>query len=66
MAQHGHPRLRMRHAQVSVTPEMRDAWLRAMASAFDDAEAEGHQLDPSAREFALKRLAEVAAFLRNA
>lgn len=66
MAQHGHPRLRMRHASVPVTPAMRDAWLRAMASAFDDAEAAGHRLDPSARQFALTRLAEVAAFLRNA
>ena len=29
-AQHGHPRLRMRHARVSVDEAMRDAWLRSM------------------------------------
>src|SRR4051812_41757814 len=29
-AQHGHPRLRMRHGHLPVGAEMRDAWLRAM------------------------------------
>jgi hemoglobin len=29
MAQHGHPRLRMRHAHLVVGADMRDAWLRA-------------------------------------
>src|SRR5258706_8586194 len=33
--QHGHPRLRMRHAAVSIGVEMRDAWLRAMRRALD-------------------------------
>ena len=35
MAQHGHPRLRMRHANVPVDSAMRDAWLRCMARAMD-------------------------------
>jgi hemoglobin len=33
--QRGHPRLRMRHAPFSVTPEMRDRWLTHMRSAVD-------------------------------
>lgn len=35
--QRGHPRLRMRHAPFKVGPVERDAWLRAMAVAVDDA-----------------------------
>ena len=31
----GHPRLRMRHAPFSVTPDMRDRWLRHMRDAVD-------------------------------
>ncbi len=34
----GHPRLRMRHAPFSVGPIERDAWLRAMTLAVDEAE----------------------------
>jgi hemoglobin len=33
--QRGHPRLRMRHAPFSVTPEMRDRWLTHMRAAVD-------------------------------
>src|SRR4051794_4895301 len=33
--QHGHPRLRMRHAPFPVDAAMRDAWLRAMTRALD-------------------------------
>jgi hemoglobin len=33
--QRGHPRLRMRHAPFSVTPEMRDRWLTHMRVAVD-------------------------------
>jgi hemoglobin len=33
----GHPRLRMRHAPFSIGPGERDAWLRAMRLAVDDA-----------------------------
>ena len=38
----GHPRLRMRHAQFSITHEARDAWLNAMHQAVD-----GVVIDPA-------------------
>jgi hemoglobin len=56
----GHPRLRMRHAHVPVTAEMRDAWIACMAHAMD---AEG--IDGTLREFLDKRLYDVATFLIN-
>jgi hemoglobin len=59
--QHGHPRLRMRHARVAVDRAMRDAWLRAMTAALDEVGATGW-----VRGFLEQRLAEVADFLRNA
>jgi hemoglobin len=34
----GHPRLRMRHAPFKIGPMERDAWLRAMRIAVDEAE----------------------------
>ncbi|MDX6683059.1 MAG: hemoglobin [Solirubrobacteraceae bacterium] len=34
----GHPRLRMRHAPFRIGPVQRDAWLRAMRAAVDDAD----------------------------
>ncbi|TVT60085.1 globin [Amycolatopsis cynarae] len=34
----GHPRLRMRHAPFSIGPLERDAWLRAMRIAVDEAD----------------------------
>ncbi len=40
----GHPRLRMRHAPFRIGPRERDAWLRAMRTAVDEAElAEPHR-----------------------
>jgi hemoglobin len=36
--QRGHPRLRMRHAPFKVGPIERDAWLRAMRIAVDEAD----------------------------
>jgi hemoglobin len=59
--QHGHPRLRMRHAYVPVNTAMRDAWLRCMNAALDER-------DPPAevQAFLRQRFAEVADFLRNA
>ena len=33
----GHPRLRMRHAPFAIGPRERDAWLRAMRVAVDEA-----------------------------
>ena len=38
----GHPRLRMRHAEVEVTVAARDAWLNAMHTA-----VEGVEMDPA-------------------
>jgi len=60
VAQHGHPRLRMRHAGVVVNEPMRDAWLRSMSAALD---ARGVQGD--LRAFLDRRFAEVADFMRN-
>lgn len=36
----GHPRLRMRHAPFSIGPIQRDAWLRCMRVAVDEAKLE--------------------------
>src|SRR6478736_9229663 len=41
MAQHGHPRLRMRHAHVPVDQTMRDAWIRCMGVALDACNVQG-------------------------
>jgi hemoglobin len=60
IAQHGHPRLRMRHGRVTVDTSMRDAWLRCMALALDDEGVSGE-----IRAFLDARFAEVADFLRN-
>jgi hemoglobin len=60
MAKHGHPRLRMRHANVAVDIEMRDAWLRAMNRAMNERGVTGEL-----RAFLDARFAEVADFLRN-
>ena len=61
VAQHGHPRLRMRHGRVVVDVAMRDAWLRCMTAAMDD-----HQISGPLRVFLDRRFAEVADFMRNA
>lgn len=61
VAQHGHPRLRMRHGHVPVDTAMRDAWLRSMTAAMD-----AEQLVPPLRAFLDARFADVADFLRNA
>jgi hemoglobin len=60
VAAHGHPRLRMRHARVPVTLEMRDAWLRCMDRALLDCAVPEELLG-----FLRQRFAEVADFLRN-
>lgn len=56
----GHPRLRMRHAQVVVDIAMRDAWVRAMSTAMDEC-----GIDGPVRAFLDQRFAAVADFLRN-
>jgi hemoglobin len=58
---HGHPRLRMRHAHLSINAAMRDAWLRCMQHVMNEA-----QVDGSVRQFLDARFAEVADFLVNA
>jgi len=60
IAQHGHPRLRMRHAHVPIAAGQRDAWLRSMSSALDAAEVE-----PELRGFLDARFSELADFMRN-
>jgi hemoglobin len=60
MAQHGHPRLRMRHAPFPVDERMRDAWLRSMSAALDELQIRG-----TLRQFLDARFAQVADFLRN-
>jgi hemoglobin len=60
IAQHGHPRLRMRHARVPVDTAMRDAWLRCMAAAMD-----AQQVAGPVRAFLDGRFAEVADAMRN-
>lgn len=60
VAQHGHPRLRMRHAQVAVDEKMRDAWIRTMQRALDARGVTGE-----VRRFLDGRFAEVADFMRN-
>lgn len=60
VAQHGHPRLRMRHGRVPVNASTRDAWLRSMAKALDANGVQG-----PLRAFLDKRFAELADFLRN-
>ena len=60
MARFGHPRLRMRHRAVPIDEAMRDAWLRAMTTALDEAGVAGEM-----RAFLDRRFAEVADFLRN-
>ena len=58
--QNGHPRLRMRHANVLVDIAMRDAWLRCMAAAMDE-----QGLPAPLQKFLRQRFAEVADFMRN-
>lgn len=60
VAQHGHPRLRMRHGRVLVDERMRDAWLRSMNVALDEQHIQG-----DIRAYLARRFADVADFLRN-
>ena len=58
--QNGHPRLRMRHGRVPIDTAQRDAWLRCMNAALEEAE-----VPAETRAFLRQRFAEVADFLRN-
>jgi hemoglobin len=59
-AQHGHPRLRMRHGQVPVDTAMRDAWLRSMDRAMTAC-----GVPSPVHRYLAARFGEVADFLRN-
>lgn len=56
----GHPRLRMRHAAFQIGPAARDAWLRAMRVAVDEA-----QLDEPYREQLWSYLESTAQHMIN-
>ena len=58
--QRGHPRLRMRHAPFSVTPEMRDRWLTHMRAAVDSLD-----LAPNLRDELWTYLERAAHFMVN-
>jgi hemoglobin len=60
MDQHGHPRLRMRHAHVPVNEGLRDAWVRSMSAAMDET-----PMPAPVRTYLDARFLEVADFLRN-
>jgi hemoglobin len=60
IAQHGHPRLRMRHAAVPVDGAMATAWMRCMRAALDASGVEG-----DVRAFLEEKLGDLAQFLRN-
>ena len=60
VAQHGHPRLRMRHAHVPIDLNMRDAWMRCM-----DAAMQQCALPANTQGFLRQRFSEVADFMRN-
>ena len=60
VAQHGHPRLRMRHASVAVDDRMRDAWMRSMRVALDES-----SVAEPLRAWLEARLGEVADFMKN-
>jgi hemoglobin len=53
--QRGHPRLRMRHAPFTIGPAQRDAWLRCMKIAVDEADL------PEAHRVVLWNYLEMAA-----
>jgi hemoglobin len=58
--QRGHPRLRMRHAPYRVGPIERDAWLRAMRIAVDEA-----GLSPAHRDQLWQYMTYAAASMQN-
>lgn len=58
--QHGHPRLRMRHAAVGVNSRLAEAWVRTMCLAMDELRITG-----DVRDFLEERFRHVAFFLRN-
>jgi hemoglobin len=60
VAQHGHPRLRMRHDRVPIDGPMATAWMRCMRAALDRSGVEG-----DVRKFLEQKLGDLTQFLRN-
>ena len=58
--QHGHPRLRMRHARVAVDLAMRDAWLRCIQTAMNDLEVTGRVRNYLNGRFAVRHVGTFA------
>ena len=59
-AQHGHPRLRMRHATFAIGAPERDAWLACMDAALTDVGAE-----PALHTALMASFFKTADFMRN-
>jgi len=59
-AQHGHPRLRMRHAAFAIGEAERDAWLACINAALTDVGAE-----PALHTALMASFSKTADFLRN-
>ncbi len=58
MQRHGHPRLRLRHAHVAIDHAARDAWMRCMVFALNEAGVTG-----DVRTFVEAKLSAVADML---
>jgi len=56
----GHPRLRLRHFQWQIGPELRDHWLNSMFTALDKL-----QLDPNVKELMMGYFIKVANHMIN-
>jgi hemoglobin len=59
-AERGHPRLRARHLPFAIGPAERDAWIRHMTAAVEQAE-----MEPDDRAAMLAYLGDAATFLIN-
>ncbi len=57
---HGPPKLRMRHADVPVSRDMKDAWLHCMARALEEA-----GVDAEVQDLLAMRFGEIGENLRN-
>ncbi|TDQ19312.1 hemoglobin [Algoriphagus boseongensis] len=56
----GHPRLRLRHMQWAIDPDLRDHWLNSMFSALDNL-----NLDPNVKELMMGYFIKVANHMIN-
>lgn len=58
--QHGHPRLRRRHARFAIGAAERDAWLACMRAALDE-----NAIDPALRDELMLAFYRTADWMRN-